>query len=190
MALLNTLPGPTQLNDGCMLACIANAMNLYRIPTSQYEAFGKCNPTSGGGVTNEEAARGLRRYGFRPLIKKWYSQDDHERAYKWLQRQTQNGKFVIIGINGFTDPGYHAILAICADKSKVTIWNPDDANPKSVLKSNLFKVWWNWRQPEGETIRPHIDLIGMSPRTQITKRAVEIQCHLVNPHDGVLNSVG
>lgn len=170
----------------CGPFCIANAMVLYGIPTTPEECAGACKASDDKGSDQYELAKGLRKFGFRANLKDVRSQDKFNATYRWLRKQTDAGKFVVCGINGNYEGG-HWVLILQVKGKRILVWDPEDVNPKTVTRKNLYRAWWNVTSPEHPTDTPNqVLLVAMSPRGKIARRAVEVRRNLINPAKGKL----
>jgi ABC-type bacteriocin/lantibiotic exporter with double-glycine peptidase domain len=179
------LPREQTLSYTCGPVCLANALALYGISTSQEECQGACG-TGRNGTSERDLSKGIRKMGFHPIEKVEIS-DDRERwnkLYKWVEDQTNQGRFVICSINGHGAMG-HFVLLMRVHGTKVLVWNPSVNYPYLIKKSNLFKAWWNVNKPElnisPEEYPSCVSLISLSPRSKLAKRAVQVRYNTMWP---------
>ena len=167
----------------CGPSCIANALALYGIPTSQEEAQGACE-TGKDGTNEDDLKKGLRKLGFYPMTRESVKRSDNQRILKWAKAQTDQGRFVICSINGEGSEG-HWVLILNISRAGVMVWNPSYAYPEIVTKRNLFQAWWgvDFGYPG---LKSGIWAVALAPRTKILKRAAEIRKALTFPKKGKL----
>lgn len=174
----------------CGPVCIANALALYGIPTSQEECQGACG-SNHEGTSEAQLAMGIRKMGFYPIVKEVRTKDRTKwnKLLKWIEAQTEMGRFVIAVING-NGTESHWILIMRVTKRGIHVFNPSVNYSYVVKKRNLFKAWWNVNLPEMDNdpvaIPENVYVVSMSPRTGLTRRAAALRANLLNPPDGEL----
>jgi ABC-type bacteriocin/lantibiotic exporter with double-glycine peptidase domain len=178
------LPRDQALNYTCGPVCIANALALYGLPTSQEECQGACG-VGADGTTTAKLMMGVRKMGFYPIKKILLTKDRKQwnKLFKWMGVQTDLGRYVICSINGNGTEG-HWILIIQVLPKGILVWDPSENFPELIQKKNLFKAWWNVNFPgiESETTGDgDVTIVSLSPRSKLTKRAVEIKYKLLHP---------
>jgi len=172
----------------CGPTSLANALAIYGIPTTPEECAGACQaPGPDQGVTDDDLARGLKKFGFRANKKTATKKSEFQRIFKWVRKQTDTGKLVLCTING-NYATCHIVLIMRVVRGGVQVWDPHDNESKVISRRNLFQAWWNITDPkdrEMETLTG-VALIAMSPRSKLARRAVEVRTNLLNPPKGKL----
>lgn len=171
----------------CGPVCIANALAIYGIPTTQEECAGACQTPSDEGSDKKDIHKGLKKFGFRANIKDVREKSKFSQTLRWVKNQTDNGKFVICSINGHYEAG-HWILILGVSSRGIQVWDPHDEGSKLISRKNLFKAWWNVTSSKDPIPDPpsQVLLIAMSPRAKLARRAVEVRRNLINPPNGEL----
>jgi ABC-type bacteriocin/lantibiotic exporter with double-glycine peptidase domain len=173
----------------CGQTCLANAIALYGIPTSLEECVGATRAADTEiGADKDELAAGLKHFGFKGIIKQVSKKSGMRDAWTWVREKLEAGQIVICSINGNYDNG-HWILLLQVKKNEIHIWDPNRDFSEVITRKNLFKAWWNENAPDdpkGETYLEGIEVIAMSPRSRLAKRAVEIRRNLLYPRTGEL----
>ncbi len=178
------IPRSQELNSTCGQTCLANAMALYGIPTSQAEAIGHCGENVKDGADFWTISKAVRKYGFYPVIRMYHRKAHQKLAFEWVKSQTVNGKTVMAHINGFGTED-HAVLILEVRGTKVLVFDPSKEVPFLITKRNLFKAWWNYDVlKEGES--PAILLLSWTPRTKTARKAVYLRQSLLSPKPAVL----
>lgn len=184
------LPRDQTLRYTCGPVCIANALAIYGIPTSQEECQGACG-SNHEGTSEAQLEMGIRKMGFYPVVKEVRSKDraKWEKLLAWIKGQTEMGRFVCAVING-NGPESHWILIMRVTRRGIHVFNPSVNYSYVVKKRNLFKAWWNVNLPEFNNdpvaIPENTYVVSMSPRTGLTRRAVALRANMLNPPDGAL----
>jgi hypothetical protein len=140
------------------------------------------------GTTHKDFSKGLRKFGFRANVKVVRDQSKFKDVFRWLTKQTENGKLVIAEING-NYSRFHWILVLrILPGGRVHCWDPNDELSKVVSKSNFRKACWNANHPQDPSPDPpeRFLLVAMSPRSKLARRVVEIRRNLLFPPPGEL----
>lgn len=186
------LPRSQKADTGwCGPQCLANAIALYGIPTTVEEAAGACRtPDTNSGASFSDLARGLKHYGFKGIIQRYAKKGDAKKALAWVQRKTEAGQIIVIGVNGNYENA-HYILLLDLIRSGAHIFDPNEELSKIITRRNLLQAWWNTNapgDPEAGRYLEGIELLAMSPRSRLAKRAVEIRRNLRSPPRGALET--
>lgn len=181
----------SQLNDTgwCGPTCLANAIAIYGIPTSIEEAAGACKtPDTETGANVRNISLGMKHYGFKANIKLVSKKSLVSDAFNWMASKLTAGQIVMVSVNGNYANG-HWILVLNVTRAGVHVWDPNDESSKVISRKNLLAAWWNQNSPndpEREQYHQGLELIAMSPRSKLAKRAVEIRTNLLAPPFGFL----
>jgi len=129
MAILRNQRG----NNDCGPTCFSNALNLLGYDIKISKANQMCNLTKDG-TDSDDLIRAFNRYGFDGKEKVFYKE---KKAWQWIIKDTQRGLPVILSV----DDDSHWILVLRAGRRGVQVFDPDDAYPTKITKSELLLRW-------------------------------------------------
>ena len=170
----------------CGQTCLANAIALYGLPTSIEECAGACREAGDSGTDTTQLARGLKHYGFKANAKLVEDKKLGPSVWRWVKSKLAIGQIVLCAVNG--NYRSHCILLLRVVPGGVQVWDPNEELSKVVPLRNLFATWWNCNAPDDpeQQCKECYDVIAMSPRSKLAKRAVAIRRNLLYPGRGKL----